>query len=52
MVFREPYLVDLVTKPMNHPGGEITELLQAWSGGDRSVEERLFSLVLPSVDGF
>ena len=31
------------------PAGEITQLLHAWSAGDRSVEERLFSLVLPEL---
>ena len=30
-------------------GGEITTLLRAWSAGDRSVEERLFTLVLPDL---
>lgn len=29
--------------------GEVTALLRAWSGGDRSVEERLFQLVLPDL---
>ena len=28
---------------------EVTELLHAWSGGDRTVEERLFSLVLTDL---
>ena len=31
------------------PAGEVTVLLQAWSAGDRSVEDRLFSLVLPDL---
>ena len=31
------------------PPGEVTQLLRAWSAGDRSVEERLFSLVLPEL---
>src|SRR4051812_42206184 len=30
-------------------GGEVTALLRAWSAGDRSVEERLFELVLPDL---
>ena len=34
---------------MDRPAGEITQLLRAWSAGDRSVEERLFSLVLPDL---
>jgi RNA polymerase sigma factor (TIGR02999 family) len=29
--------------------GEITRLLHAWGGGDRSVEDRLFELVLPDL---
>lgn len=29
--------------------GEITGLLRAWSAGDRSVEQRLFELVLPDL---
>ncbi len=29
--------------------GDVTTLLRAWSSGDRSVEERLFSLVLPDL---
>ena len=29
--------------------GEVTQLLQRWSTGDRSVEEKLFSLVLPDL---
>ncbi|MEO8127345.1 MAG: ECF-type sigma factor [Bryobacteraceae bacterium] len=29
--------------------GEVTALLRAWSGGDRSVEDRLFQLVLPDL---
>jgi hypothetical protein len=31
------------------PAGEISRLLHAWSAGDRSVEERLFELVLPDL---
>lgn len=31
------------------PAGEITQLLRAWSTGDRSVEDRLFRLVLPDL---
>ena len=34
---------------MEVPAGEVTELLHAWSGGDRTVEERLFSLVLTDL---
>lgn len=34
---------------MDTPAGEVTRLLRAWSAGDRSVEERLFSLVLPDL---
>ena len=34
---------------MEAPAGEITQLLHAWSAGDRGVEERLFSLVLPDL---
>ena len=34
---------------MSPPAGEITRLLHAWSRGDRSVEERLFHLVLPEL---
>ena len=34
---------------MSSPAGEITQLLRVWSAGDRSVEERLFSLVLPDL---
>jgi RNA polymerase sigma factor (TIGR02999 family) len=30
-------------------GGEVTHLLRAWSAGDRSVEDRLFRLVLPNL---
>lgn len=30
-------------------GGDVTTLLKAWSSGDRSVEDRLFSLVLPDL---
>ena len=29
--------------------GEVTRLLQVWSSGDRSVEDRLFGLVLPDL---
>lgn len=29
--------------------GEVTQLLHAWSAGDRSVEDRLFTLVLPDL---
>lgn len=31
------------------PAGEVTELLRAWSAGDRSVEARLFEIVLPDL---
>jgi RNA polymerase sigma factor (TIGR02999 family) len=31
---------------MGTPEGEVTRLLHAWGGGDRSVEDRLFELVL------
>ena len=34
---------------MDHPPGDVTALLQSWSQGDRSVEERLFELVLPDL---
>ena len=34
---------------MGQPAGEITQLLHAWSAGDRSVEDRLFSLVMPDL---
>src|SRR5947208_2251436 len=34
---------------MPSPAGDITELLRVWSAGDRSVEERLFGLVLPDL---
>lgn len=34
---------------MNPASGEVTLLLQAWRSGDRSVEERLFALVLPDL---
>ena len=34
---------------MGTPEGEVTRLLQAWGGGDRSVEDRLFELVLPDL---
>jgi len=36
-------------EPSMEPAGEITHLLHAWSAGDRGVEERLFSLVLPEL---
>jgi RNA polymerase sigma factor (TIGR02999 family) len=31
------------------PAGEVTQLLHAWGAGDRSVEERLFELMLPDL---
>lgn len=34
---------------MDAPEGEVTQLLHAWAARDRSVEERLFSLVLPDL---
>jgi RNA polymerase sigma factor (TIGR02999 family) len=34
---------------MHAPAGEVTRLLHAWSAGDRTVEDRLFSLVLPDL---
>src|SRR5689334_23090484 len=34
---------------MDQPAGEVTMLLQAWSQGDRTVEQRLFELVLPDL---
>jgi RNA polymerase sigma factor (TIGR02999 family) len=34
---------------MDSSAGEITQLLQAWGAGDRSVEARLFGLVLPDL---
>lgn len=34
---------------MERSTGEITGLLHAWAAGDRSVEERLFALVLPDL---
>lgn len=34
---------------MDVPAGEVTELLQAWSGGDRGVEPQLFEMVLPEL---
>src|ERR1700704_3860402 len=34
---------------MEPPAGEVTVLLHAWSAGDRSVEPRLFDLVLPDL---
>ena len=34
---------------MDRPAGEITKLLHAWSAGDRTVEDRLFRLVLPDL---
>lgn len=36
-------------QPSMELAGEITQLLHAWSAGDRSVEERLFSLVAPEL---
>jgi len=36
--------------PSNQPpASEVTQLLHAWSAGDRSVEARLFELVLPDL---
>jgi RNA polymerase sigma-70 factor, ECF subfamily len=34
---------------MGPPAGEVTVLLRAWSSGDRSVEDRLFEMVLPDL---
>ena len=34
---------------MEVPAGEVTQLLHAWGSGDRSVEDRLFALVLPDL---
>jgi RNA polymerase sigma factor (TIGR02999 family) len=34
---------------MGVPDGEVTALLHAWSEGDRSVEPRLFELVMPDL---
>ena len=34
---------------MHPPSGEVTRLLHAWSAGDRTVEDRLFSLILPDL---
>jgi RNA polymerase sigma-70 factor (ECF subfamily) len=34
---------------MDAPEGEVTRLLHAWGGGDRSVEDRLFELVMPDL---
>ena len=34
---------------MGPAAGEVTELLRAWSSGDRSVEDRLFAMVLPDL---
>ena len=34
---------------MPSPAGDITQLLRVWSAGDRSVEDRLFGLVLPDL---
>ncbi len=31
------------------PAGEVTQLLRAWSNGDRSVENRLFEIVVPDL---
>ena len=36
-------------RKMDRPAGEITQLLHAWSEGDRSVEELLFRLALPDL---
>ena len=40
---------DFLADRMENPPGEVTTLLHAWRSGDRSVEERLFSLVLPDL---
>lgn len=40
-------LKDLRT--VDAPAGEVTELLRAWSAGDRQVESRLFEIVLPDL---
>lgn len=34
---------------MEPPSAEVTALLQAWGTGDRSVEDKLFALVLPDL---
>src|SRR5438067_2055475 len=34
---------------MGTPEGEVTRLLHAWGSGDRTVEDRLFELVLPDL---
>src|SRR6266704_3290254 len=34
---------------MEVPAGEVTQLLHAWGAGDRTVEDRLFELVLPDL---
>ena len=34
---------------MNTPDRNVTALLRAWGEGDRSVEERLFALILPDL---
>lgn len=34
---------------MDTTAGDVTVLLRAWSAGDRSVEERLFEIVLPDL---
>lgn len=34
---------------MDAPPNEVTVLLNAWSAGDRSVEDRLFAIVLPDL---
>jgi RNA polymerase sigma factor (TIGR02999 family) len=34
---------------MDTPAGEVTQLLHVWGAGDRSVENRLFALVLPDL---
>ena len=39
----------LETARMDTPAGEVTELLQSWGSGDRSVEPQLFELVLPDL---
>ena len=35
---------------METPAGEVTQLLHAWGAGDRTVEDRLFELVLPDLN--
>jgi hypothetical protein len=34
---------------METPAAEVTSLLHAWASGDRSVEPRLFEMVLPDL---